>query len=108
MSWAVFPWVFAQYHGCEYDHGGMAMVLAEHIETVMGWTASPQDVMSGFGVEGDVANGSFEEVAPFGAWGWRYYDDHLTISRTDLTICNYPMAPTPSRQTPPPTIKPIP
>jgi hypothetical protein len=31
--------------------------------------------MSGFGVEGDVANGSFEEVAPFGAWGWRYYDD---------------------------------
>jgi hypothetical protein len=36
MSWAVFPWVFAQYHGCEYDHGGMAMVLAEHIETVMG------------------------------------------------------------------------
>ena len=75
MSSMVFPWVFAQYHGCEYDHGGMAMVLAEHVESVMGWTAGAQDVMSGFGVDGDVANGSFELVAPFGAWGWRYYDD---------------------------------
>jgi hypothetical protein len=32
--------------------------------------------MSGFGVDGDVANGGFEEVAPFGGWGWRYYDDN--------------------------------
>jgi hypothetical protein len=75
MSSAVFPWVFAQYHGCEYDHGGMAMVLAEHVQSIMGWTPNPQDVMSGFGAGGDVANGSFEQVAPFGGWGWRYFDD---------------------------------
>ncbi len=75
MSFAVFPWVFAQFHGCEYDHGGMAMVLAEHIQSVLGWAPVPQDLMSGFGANGDVANGSFELVAPFGGWGWRYYDD---------------------------------
>jgi lysophospholipase L1-like esterase len=75
MSFAVFPWVFAQFHGCEYDHGGMAMVLAGHIESVLGWSSAQQDVLSGFGVGGDVANGSFEAVAPFGGWGWRYFDD---------------------------------
>ncbi len=32
------------------------------------------DVMNGFGSD-DVANGSFEETAPFGGWGWRYFDD---------------------------------
>ena len=31
--------------------------------------------MNGYGEDGDVANGSFEEVAPFGGWGRRYYDD---------------------------------
>lgn len=75
VSVATFPWVFEQFHGSEYDHGGMAMVLAEHLESVMGWEAGEQDVMSGFGRDGDVANGSFEEVAPFGGWGWRYFDD---------------------------------
>lgn len=74
MSSAVFPWVFAQFHGCEYDHGGMAMVLAEHVQSIMGWTHGQQDVLSGFGADGDVANGSFELVAPFGGWGWRYLD----------------------------------
>jgi hypothetical protein len=38
----------------------------------MGWTASPTDVMTGFGRGGNVANGSFEESAPFGGFGWRY------------------------------------
>ncbi|MFT7609314.1 MAG: lysophospholipase L1-like esterase [Candidatus Aldehydirespiratoraceae bacterium] len=75
FSVATFPWVFEQFHGTEYDHGGMAMVLADHIETVMGWKAAEQDVMSGFGRDGDVANGGFEEVAPFGGFGWRYVDD---------------------------------
>ena len=76
MSSAIFPWVFAQWHGCQYDHAGMAMYLADHLETTLGWTPSaPLDVMSGFGWNGDVANGSFEEVVPFGAWGWRYFDD---------------------------------
>jgi hypothetical protein len=73
-SWAVFPWVFEQYHGCETDHAGMAQVLAAHLETVTGWTAGEQDVVSGYGQDGDVANGSFERVAPFGGWGWRYFD----------------------------------
>ncbi len=74
-SFATFPWVFAQYHGSETDHAGMAMVLAGHIETVMGWVPVAQDVMSGFGRNGNVANGSFEQSAPFGGWGWRYFDD---------------------------------
>jgi len=73
MSWAVFPWLFEQWHGCEYDHAGMAQVLADHLSSVLvGWDPIPSDVMSGFGVDGDVANGSFEEVAPFGGFGWRY------------------------------------
>ncbi|MEM7355645.1 MAG: GDSL-type esterase/lipase family protein, partial [Acidobacteriota bacterium] len=71
----IFPWIFEQFHGCEYDHGGMAANLVEHLETVLGWSAAPADVMSGYGVNGNVANGSFEEVAPFGGWGWRYFDD---------------------------------
>jgi hypothetical protein len=73
-SYAIFPWVFEQWHGCEYDHAGMAQVLADHLSAVMGWEddINSIDVMSGFGVGGDVANGSFEEVAPFGGFGWRY------------------------------------
>jgi len=75
MSWAVFPWVFEQYHGCQTDHAGMARCLAQHLSSVTGWTAVEADVVSGFGTGGDVANGSFEEAAPFGGWGWRYFDD---------------------------------
>ena len=33
MSSAIFPWLFEQWHGCEYDHSGMAHVLADHL----GW-----------------------------------------------------------------------
>ena len=75
MSVQTFPWVFEQWHGCQYDHAGMAEILADHLEDVMGWKAGPSDVMSGFGVGGDVANGSFEEAAPFGGYGWRYMLD---------------------------------
>jgi hypothetical protein len=76
MSSHIFPWVFAQWHGCQYDHSGMAMYLADHLQATLGWTpVAPLDVFSGFGRDGDVANGSFEEVAPFGGWGWRYFDD---------------------------------
>jgi lysophospholipase L1-like esterase len=71
----IFPWVFEQFHGCETDHAGMAEYLADHLEAVMGWTANAPDVVSGYGHDGDVANGSFEGVAPFGGWGWRYFDD---------------------------------
>jgi hypothetical protein len=67
--------VFEQWHGCEYDHAGMAEVLAGHLNTVMGWTPAASDVMSGYGVNGDVANAGFESIAPFGGYGWRYYTD---------------------------------
>jgi hypothetical protein len=73
MSSAIFPWIFEQWHGCEYDHAGMAQVLADHLTSVMGWAQGPRDVMNGFGIYGDVANGSFEEAAPFDGYGWRYY-----------------------------------
>jgi len=75
MSYAIFPWLFEQFHGCETDHSGMAYYLAEHLSSVMGWTARPMDVVNGYGVDGNVANGSFEGIAPFGGWGWRYFDD---------------------------------
>ncbi|MDP7014939.1 MAG: GDSL-type esterase/lipase family protein [Pirellulaceae bacterium] len=75
MSRVVFPWLFNEWHGCEYDHAGMARVLAEHLTTVNpAWRAvRAMDVMDGFGREGDVANGSFEFAAPFGGFGWRYF-----------------------------------
>jgi hypothetical protein len=75
VSVHVFPWVFEQWHGCEYDHGGMARYLIEHIEQELGWVAADPDVMSGFGLGGAVANGGFEEAAPFGGFGWRYHTD---------------------------------
>ncbi|MDG2305427.1 MAG: GDSL-type esterase/lipase family protein [Candidatus Binatia bacterium] len=83
MSAATFPWVFERWHGCEYDHGGMAVVLAEHLEQHLGWEAGPSDVMSGFGRNGDVANGGFEETAPFGGYGWRYREDPGVRRRID-------------------------
>jgi lysophospholipase L1-like esterase len=77
MSSAIFPWLFEQWHGCEYDHSGMAHVLVEHLKNVLRLTTpvNKADVMNGYGMNGDVANGGFEEVAPFGGFGWRYYTD---------------------------------
>jgi len=75
LTSAVFPWVFEQYHGCETDHAGMAVYLSMHLASVLGWDANPPDVVNGYGLGGDVANGSFEGRAPFGGWGWRYFDD---------------------------------
>ena len=75
VSVATFPWVFEQWHGCETDHAGMARYLIEHIESELSWEADTPDVMDGFGSGGDVANGGFESVAPFGGYGWRYYTD---------------------------------
>jgi hypothetical protein len=70
-----FPWVFEQWHGCQTDHAGMAAVLAEHLSQQLGWVVGPSDVMSGYGLDGGVANGSFENVSPFGGYGWRYFQD---------------------------------
>lgn len=87
MSWAVFPWLFEQWHGCEYDHSGMAHVLAEHLKlpSVLGWAPVTADVMNGYGVDGDVANGGLEEEAPFGGYGWRYSTDAGVERRSDGT-----------------------
>ncbi len=74
LSVVHFPWVFEQWHGCEYDHAGMADVLARHLEGQLGWKSAASDVLVGFAVDGVVANGSFEQVAPFGGYGWRYLD----------------------------------
>lgn len=75
VSAATFPWFFEQWHGCEYDHAGAAEYLVAHLTATLGWEAVPLDVMSGFGRDGDVANGGFEAIAPFGGYGWRYLDD---------------------------------
>ena len=76
MSAIVFPWVFGQWHGTENEQAGMARYLVEHLEGVLGVTApNPIDVMDGFGIDGDVANGGFEEVSPFGGYAWRYFLD---------------------------------
>jgi hypothetical protein len=76
MSALVFPWVFGQWHGTENEQAGMARYLVEHLEGVLGITApNPIDIMDGFGVGGDVANGGFEEVSPFGGYAWRYFLD---------------------------------
>ena len=72
MSAATFPWFFEQWHGCEYDHAGMATILAEHLAKTLGWDIQSPDVMNGYGQNGNVANGSFAESAPFGGFGWRY------------------------------------
>jgi hypothetical protein len=72
MSAATFPWFFEQWHGCEYDHAGMATILAQHLAKTLGWDSQPADVMNGYGQNGNVANGSFAESAPFGGFGWRY------------------------------------
>ena len=73
----IFPWLFNEWHGCEYDHAGMARFLVEHLETLRpDWGAMrDMDVLDGFGRNGDVANGSFEEVAPFGGFAWRYFQE---------------------------------
>ena len=80
MSFAIFPWLFEQWHGCEYDHSGMAHLLADHLASVLDsepddWTPAAADVMNGYDTDGNVANGSFEESAPFGGYGWRYFTD---------------------------------
>ena len=83
MSAATFPWLFEQWHGCETDHAGMAEYLAQHIETELGWSPQQSDVVSGFGQNGDVANGSFEEIAPFGGFGWRYAAHRSNVQRIE-------------------------
>ncbi|MEC8553707.1 MAG: GDSL-type esterase/lipase family protein [Planctomycetota bacterium] len=76
-SRVVFPWLFNEWHGCEYDHAGMAKTLVNHLKSINAdWgPIREMDVMDGFGRGGHVANGSFEHAAPFGGFGWRYAQD---------------------------------
>lgn len=87
LSRVVFPWLFNEWHGCEYDHAGMAKNLVNHLVSVNSkWKqVRPIDVMDGFGRNGNVANGSFEAVAPFGGYGWRYYTDGAQRMRDPRT-----------------------
>lgn len=77
ISRVIFPWLFNEWHGCEYDHAGMAQVLVDHLVQLdpSYKQVRPSDVMNGFGQDGNVSNGSFELAAPFGGYGWRYFND---------------------------------
>ena len=77
VSVCLFPWLWEQWHGCQWDHSGEAHVLAEHLASINpAWAqVKPNDIIDGFGRNWDFSNGSFEHKAPFGGFGWRYYLD---------------------------------
>ena len=77
LSVCLFPWLWEQWHGCQWDHSGEAYVLLDHITKLNPeWKqVNPGDIIDGFGRDWDFANGSFEYSAPFGGFGWRYYED---------------------------------
>ena len=79
LSRLPFPWCWEQWHGDMVDHSGQASVLANYIASLdIGFSIERGlDVMTGYGVGFDVANGSFETVARdgYGGFGWRYFTD---------------------------------
>ncbi|NQT26411.1 T9SS type A sorting domain-containing protein [candidate division KSB1 bacterium] len=77
LSVCLFPWLWEQWHGCQWDHSGEAHVLLDHITALNpDWTqVNPGDIFDGFGRNSDFANGSFEHAASFGGFGWRYHED---------------------------------
>ncbi|RLD71563.1 MAG: hypothetical protein DRI98_04805 [Bacteroidetes bacterium] len=77
LSVCLFPWLWEQWHGSQWDHSGEAHVLLDHIKSLNPeWDQVNQgDIIDGFGHKWDFANGSFEYDAPFGGFGWRYYTD---------------------------------
>ena len=79
LSKADFAWCWEQWHGDMVDHSGQAGQLAEHIVSLgLGFEMQRGlDVVDGYGVGYDVANGSFEGAARdgYGGFGWRYYED---------------------------------
>ena len=77
LSAVKYPWLWEQYHGSMWDHSGEAHILAEHIASLNpAWSIqNPNDIANSIMPDGNVANGSFEHVAPFGSFGWRYFDD---------------------------------
>ena len=77
LSVCLFPWLWEQWHGCQWDHSGQAYILLDHITALNSdWQqVNAGDIVDGFGRNWDVANGSFEHAAPFGGFGWRYRKD---------------------------------
>jgi hypothetical protein len=77
LSVCLFPWLWEQWHGSQWDHSGQSYLLLDHIyELNPEWKqVNPGDIIDGFGRNWDFANGSFEHAAPFGAFGWRYSED---------------------------------
>jgi len=77
LSVCLFPWLWEQWHGSQWDHSGQAYILLDHItELNPEWMQKNQgDIIDGFGRNLDFSNGSFEHAAPFGAFGWRYLED---------------------------------
>lgn len=77
LSVLKYPWLWEQFHGSMWDHSGQAHMLAEHIASLNpSWSIqNANDIESAFTTNGNVANSSFEYVAPFGSFGWRYFDD---------------------------------
>ena len=76
LSALKYSWLWEQFHGSQWEHSGEAHMLVDHLESINpAWSRiQPNDFIDGFGRGGDVANGSFEHVAPFGGFGWRYFD----------------------------------
>lgn len=77
LSTVKYPWLWEQYHGSMWDHTGQAHMLAEHIASLNpAWSIqNANEIGNSFSPDGNVSNGSFEDVAPFGSYGWRYFDD---------------------------------
>jgi lysophospholipase L1-like esterase len=77
LSACLFPWIWEQWHGCQWDHSGEAHQLMDHLAAINpAWVqVAANDIIDGFGRNFDVANGGFEHQAPFGGFGWRYKDD---------------------------------
>ena len=77
LSVCLFPWLWEQWHGCQWDQSGEAYVLLDHMTRLNPeWKqVNPGDIIDGFGRNWDFANGSFEYSAPFGGFGWRYRKD---------------------------------
>ncbi len=77
VSVCLFPWLWEQWHGCQWEYSGQAHMLVEHLASINPkWKqVHPNDIIDGFGRDWDFSNGSFEHRAPFGGFGWRYYTD---------------------------------
>jgi hypothetical protein len=77
LSACPYPWIWEQWHGCQWDHSGEAHQLMDHLAEINpAWEqVAPNDIIDGFGRNFNVANGGFEHQAPFGGFGWRYKED---------------------------------